>query len=896
MARIDVSTGGQLAAALAAAKGGDTIVLRSGDYGDLNLKQNLIPSLAFDKAVTIVSADPDRPAVFSSMVLRDASNIVFDGIKFNLETDASTSVSAIPFRVESSQGIVIRNSTFSGDDYKGSDGTKDGAGAGYGIRFIRSDDVSVENSEFFGFQRAITANHGQNVRIVDNEIHDIAGDAIQLSALEGVLIEGNHITDFRSNSNDAIHRDMIQFLTQGTDTPSTDIVIRDNMLHNGSGPYTQSIFLGNEEVSSGRAGSSMYFRNVLIEDNVIFNAQANGIAVGAANGVMIRNNTLLHNAPIGNYDNAEIPKIVIDGRSRDVSVVKNITEFEPDRAHSTWTVSGNFEVQRTDPLSASYYGALFVGATGLNAGPEALQALPGGAIERLGVGAEMTRYNSTPETLTALARNTSEKGVHIFDASLSADPSGTLGDSAKYMWSFGDGATAEGRVVTHSYETTGTYEVTLTVTKGGVSDTYELIAESMDPTLLSLRFGTGGRPDDVSFYDAAATLEGASVSQENGSLHLQDGNYVNIDRLATAQLHALADFTLTIDLQRDSASAGTGRIMQIVKSWGVSMDRDGHIIFDVTNSAGKESSLVSTRAITDTKWHEVTITYDADARLATVQIDGANAGSVAVSGSTPSYSTYGMMVGWPWGSNFNGNIRAIDIVAGTDPESMPVLGGDAASPDPEPAPAPPPEPAPAPPPGSSDGADSYHSAILRAIESGDYRDLAASQSKTLEANGRGDSDDNIVLADNALRFNQAVAKGGDNILVGNDNANWLVDGPGDNIMYGDSAADDFRFNGSDARGTDVILDLDFAEGDDLRFSGFDLGTFSDRGAGSGANAYSGGAGASVFDLAGLAAMAAASPELDIDVVGDDVMLLLTQGSDTRQIELHGLASDWLTLG
>jgi len=869
MARIDVSTGGQLTAALAAAKGGDTIVLKGGDYGDVSLKQNLIPSLAFDRTVTIVSADPDRPAVFSSMILRDASNIVFDGIEFNLETNTSTSVNTIPFRVEGSQGVTFRNATFSGDDYKGPDGTKDDAGAGYGIRFIRSDDVSVENSEFSGFQRAITASNGQNVRIVDNEIHDIAGDAIQLAALTGVLIEGNHITDFRSNADDAIHRDMIQFLTQGTDTPSTDIVIRGNMLHNGTGPYTQSIFLGNEEVSRGRAGTEMYFRDVLIKDNVIFNAQANGITVGAANGLTIRDNTLLHNAPVGNYDNAQIPKIVIDGRSRDVSVVSNITQFEPDRAHSSWTVSGNFEVQRTDPLSANYYGTLFVGATSLNAGPEALQALPGGVIERLGVGAEMTRYDSTPETLTALARNASDKGVQIFDASLSADPSGRLGDDAKYVWDFGDGTKAEGRVVTHSYEKTGIHEVTLTVTKGGASDTYTLIAESADPTLLSLRFGAGGLPDDVSSYDAAATLEGAKVGQANGSLHLQDENYVNIDRLATAQLHALDEFTLTVDLQRDSAASGTGRILQIVKSWGLSMDQDGRVVFDVTNSAGEDFSLVSTKAITDTNWHEVTITYDADARLAAIEIDGADAGSVAISGSTPSYSSYGLMVGWPWGTSFNGNIRAVDIVAGTDPEPRPL-------PEAEP--------------------DSDHSAILRAIENGDYRDLASSQSKTLITDGRGDSGDNVVLADDALRFNSAVAKAGDNILIGNDASNWLVDGPGDNLMYGGGGADDFRFNGSDARGTDVILDLNFAEGDNLRFSGFDKGTFADRGAGSGANAYSDGGGATVFDLAGLAAMAAASPDLDIDVSGGDVTLLIAQSADTRQIELHGFASDWLALG
>ncbi len=58
-----------------------------------------------------------------------------------------------------------------------------------------------------------------------------------------------------------------------------------------------------------------------------------------------------------------------------------------------------------------------------------------------------------------------------FDASESHDPDG---DIVRYAWDFGDGHTAEGRIVTHTYPEAGTYNVRLTVTDDdGMTDTAE---------------------------------------------------------------------------------------------------------------------------------------------------------------------------------------------------------------------------------------------------------------------------------------------------------------------------------------------------------------------------------------------------------------------------------------
>ena len=92
---------------------------------------------------------------------------------------------------------------------------------------------------------------------------------------------------------------MIQFWTNGTTSPSTNITISENFLDSGNGEWTQSIFMRNEAVDSQGAGTEMFYQNVLIENNVIYNAHTHGITVGEADGLIIRNNTILQNYDLG---------------------------------------------------------------------------------------------------------------------------------------------------------------------------------------------------------------------------------------------------------------------------------------------------------------------------------------------------------------------------------------------------------------------------------------------------------------------------------------------------------------------------------------------------------------------------------------------------------------------
>jgi hypothetical protein len=63
------------------------------------------------------------------------------------------------------------------------------------------------------------------------------------------------------------------------------------------------------------------------------------------------------------------------------------------------------------------------------------------------------------------------------DASASSDPDG---DALSYIWTFGNGASAEGAQVTYTYATAGNYSVTLTVSDGELTATQTKLLAVID--------------------------------------------------------------------------------------------------------------------------------------------------------------------------------------------------------------------------------------------------------------------------------------------------------------------------------------------------------------------------------------------------------------------------------
>ena len=78
MTTFAVNSVASLMTALASAQGGDQISLASGTYSGLSLQ-----NFNFTSAVTITSADPTKPAVFTNFTLANSSGMVFSQLDFN---------------------------------------------------------------------------------------------------------------------------------------------------------------------------------------------------------------------------------------------------------------------------------------------------------------------------------------------------------------------------------------------------------------------------------------------------------------------------------------------------------------------------------------------------------------------------------------------------------------------------------------------------------------------------------------------------------------------------------------------------------------------------------------------------------------------------------------------
>ena len=530
-ATLTVSTLAQLYSALATASSGQTILLEGGNYGDLYLGSGSGFDITFPTNVTIKSASATNPAVFSSANVIGAANLTFDGISFDYTFEAGDRVSTAPFIFSNSNNITIRNSTFDGDNASGLSSMDNGYGAGIGLVMRYNTGVVIENNEISGFWKGLTITGSDQIVVAKNELSGLRSDGMGFSDVDGVVIEGNYIHDFREAPDSLDHPDMIQFITRGTTSPSTDITIRGNILDIGAGSSTQGIFMGNEAVRGG-AGTGMYYQNVVITDNVLVNARLNGIAIGEANGLTISNNSVLH-ADGGLVDGldakVEIPRIRISSISTDVTIINNATSTVTGwSSQGDWTVGNNAFIQDQDPNAPGYYGDVFIpGSLQLIDGVNSFVALTGGMLDILNAGASQTLnpdyvlIDPVVPVVPVVVVDAEFQVVGrekvgialLFDASLSTSDLGQLPDGTAYLWSFGDGTTASGLQVKHIFAKGGDYGVTLTVTlPDGTTDTQ----------LTSIGISNGTRAPHGTVYAASSVSDSTAPFEATLAASIND--------------------------------------------------------------------------------------------------------------------------------------------------------------------------------------------------------------------------------------------------------------------------------------------------------------------------------------------------------------------------------------
>lgn len=679
-----VSNSEDLMNALASATGGDTIELAGGDYGDLFLKDGKPDfDVTFDTEVTIRSANADQPASFSGMDLRGVSNLTFDGLVFDYQFSQDDPSWIRPFQVgHGSSDITIRNSVFNGDLASGISEIDDGYGYGIGLSVRSASNISIENNEFFNWLRGAVYSQTENLSVVGNEVYAIRMDGFNFAEVQSVLIEGNYIHDFRGSPDSSDHRDMIQFWTNGTTSPSSDVIIRDNILDIGDGTFTQSIFMRNEEVDHGRAGVEMFYQNMLIENNTIYNGHGNGISVGETDGLTIRNNAVLKASGDANdlSGSVSIPRIHMSSASTSVVIEGNITSaISGGEVQPGWTVSGNALIQPSD-----YLEQFITSTIDAENGPHGFIVLPESEIGQLGAGSSGVQLPDAPDTLTPHFQvNSSEESAQtlIFDASLTVGPLGPVSESdAEFRWDFGDGGTATGQIVNRELAAPGHHDVTLTVVAN-------------DGTTAQAEVTAGVAGNDIVQFDAQAGLfealaYGEERALDGSGLPLQgsadgyalklggEGTQASIARSELSNFFGTDSFEMSMTLKADNANSW-GEIARIHTSFITSIDQNGNFKLDIFPDDGSRARIATEGVkLNDGAAHDVVIQFDGKAGLTEILIDDQLVASEFVSGHLSSDGTRPLIVGNPWGGqNFDGELSAFTLSA--ESRDFPVYEGDA---------------------------------------------------------------------------------------------------------------------------------------------------------------------------------------------------------------------------
>lgn len=661
-----VSSVTELYSALKLAVGGDRIELAAGHYDYIELKNSyssvgLSGQLNYDSPVLITSADANNPATIGRIDMRYSNNISFDNFIFNGDNSNSDTDYGILFNVANSSNISITNSELAGNA-EGYAATTDDFGNN-GINVRDSSGITVSGNDIHNFTFGTSFLNVSDLVITDNNLHDIQGDFMRLPGTVNGVIANNTFSNHLSSDHNINHADYIQFWTNAQTRGAENVTISGNTFLNGD-YYAQAIFMRNEyNDTTGGAHPEDHYKNITIEDNVIYNGHHHGVTIGYVDGIVVRNNTFIDDDTFSSgQDNGMAPSINIS-YGTGVEVYNNVVPGSVNISNSKVLVNeGNFFTNDVNEFASNYTGKLFLNSfDGRSLTLEDLMIHPDSPLVKADgsvYGSSRLIIDSNPADLTALIvrEGVLSLGPNVFEfnAGLSANANGFLGaQDARYIWDFGDGTTAEGFVVQHTYATVGDHSVTLTVLhKDGTTDTAQTLAAVKDPLLVDLDFTANGIID-VSSYASTLGNAGTSLLNLNGDLayRLQDKQRVEVTR-NNQQLFSHDQMTLDFTIARDSATTGGGIILTIHSSWDLSMSSDGTLLFTMTNADGATFKVASEKgAISDTAEHRVVLSYDSYTKTATFYVDGVNVGSGHMEGVTQPFESWGLYIGNPWGIN-----------------------------------------------------------------------------------------------------------------------------------------------------------------------------------------------------------------------------------------------------
>ncbi|TMV07006.1 hypothetical protein FGK63_12890 [Ruegeria sediminis] len=636
---ITVTSAAELNQALSQATGGETILLAAGDYGTLNLK-----NIQYGSNVSIKSLDPNVPATISKMRLDGVSNITFEDVMFDYKFNGEAT-SHMAFEIKNSSKIAIKDSVFSGDIAQGVSSVDDGYGTGKGLVVRNSSDIVVSNNEFFDWWKALSVSGTIGVNVSGNNVHSIRSDGMFFDGNQTVLIEKNYIHDFKRSLGAGDHGDFIQFTKLlGT---SSDITIRENVIDMGSGEYAQSIFMGNGK--SDPNNPAMFYTNVVIENNLIYNAQTHGITVSGAKDLTISKNTLLA-MDRGVTGGIAIPKINVAGGSQNVTIDHNVvSDVAGYTGQSDWNVTKNVHVQNTDPNAPGYYDNLFVyHATAAQDGYNQYGVVPGSVIDASNAGSDLVKLfpmsydtwvGSSGISIPPSSGNIGSGGTTV-PGTPATDPSAPDTGGSEATGGSTNPAPDTGDTSTSGPETgdtvvAGPAEETSGSTTPDIGKTEIAGPEvgSTDATSAPDNGQTTETPLGDFVLDLAELLNGnqgelrgdaAVLDTPTGpAIHFDGyGDSVRLGRLE--QFEHSEQLTFTVEFTRNEADGSEQRVVWNKGHVGLTLEDDGLVAHVANNDARFTRGFkVDNIGLNDTDMHRITVMVDQNADRLQIVVDGA---------------------------------------------------------------------------------------------------------------------------------------------------------------------------------------------------------------------------------------------------------------------------------
>lgn len=189
-----------------------------------------------------------------------------------------------------------------------------------------------------------------------------------------------------------------------------------------------------------------------------------------------------------------------------------------------------------------------------------------------------------------------------FDGSASADPEGPL---AGWFWDFGDGASANGQVVQHTYPAVGTYTVTLTVVDADGGTAQDTATANINALNAPPQAAAG--PDQGVDRLTDAVFRGHASQDPDGTIveHAWDfgDGTVALGPEVRHRYAALGTFTVTLTVRDDEGATGSDTAQVVVRNLlptaaaGPPVDHEGlgPVAFDGSASRDPEGGALQAR-------------------------------------------------------------------------------------------------------------------------------------------------------------------------------------------------------------------------------------------------------------------------------------------------------------